>query len=135
MQPRHFTPEQVNRLIPRLEELLAELRDARRELIAQERQFGRVMGQKAEGNGFHIEQENQAASLKSETDDSISRFRGLVQAVSDLGAEVKDPETGLVDFLGLLEGREVYLCWRLGEPECAWWHDLDTGFGGRQPLP
>jgi hypothetical protein len=47
---------------------------------------------------------------------------------------VKDPATGLIDFRSLRGGREVYLCWRLGEGEIAWWHELDAGFQGRQPL-
>lgn len=51
-----------------------------------------------------------------------------------LGIELKDHHTGLVDFPALMEGREVYLCWRLGEPEVAHWHEIDAGFAGRQRL-
>ncbi len=52
----------------------------------------------------------------------------------ELGVELKDPAIGLIDFRSLREGRIIYLCWRLGEPTIAYWHDLDTGFAGRQPL-
>ena len=134
MPPRYFTVDEVNQLIPQLEALLPQLREARRQLIEQERALGRVVSERVETNGFHMDRETQAGQLKGVADDTMNDFRRLVQEVTDLGAEVKDPEQGLVDFRGLREGREVLLCWRLGEPECAWWHDLDTGFGGRQPL-
>ena len=47
---------------------------------------------------------------------------------------LRDLDRGLVDFPAILEGREVYLCWERGEDEIAWWHDLEAGYGGRQPL-
>ena len=51
-----------------------------------------------------------------------------------LGVQLKDIDQGLVDFPSRRDGRVVYLCWRLGEETIAWWHDVDTGFAGRQPL-
>jgi hypothetical protein len=47
---------------------------------------------------------------------------------------LKDLNIGLLDFLSLRGGREIYLCWRYGEAEICYWHDLDAGYGGRQPL-
>ena len=134
MQPRYFTVDEVNRLIPRLEELLPQLREAHGQMVRLERQLGQTVRQRTETNGYHLIQEQQAETLQDDADGLVSRFRQLVQDIADLGAEVKDPETGLVDFLSRGDGRDVYLCWKLGEPECAWWHDLETGFGGRQPL-
>lgn len=134
MQPRHFTVDEVNRLIPRLEELLPQLREALRQMVVLARQLGQTVRQKSDTNGFHITQENQARALQEQADDIVARFRQLAQDVAELGAEIKDPETGLVDFRSLRQGREIHLCWRLGEPECAWWHDLEAGFQGRQPI-
>ena len=51
-----------------------------------------------------------------------------------LKVELKDPFIGLIDFPCLMDGREVYLCWRLGEPELAHWHELDSGFAGRKRI-
>jgi hypothetical protein len=48
--------------------------------------------------------------------------------------EIKDPYTGLVDFPCRQDNREVYLCWKLGEDKLDWWHEIDAGFAGRQPL-
>jgi hypothetical protein len=62
------------------------------------------------------------------------RLRGYEQEVASLNVELKDYLTGLVDFPCWMDNREVYLCWRLGEPEVAHWHELDAGFAGRQKL-
>ena len=56
------------------------------------------------------------------------------QELKNLGIELKDYYTGLIDFPCWMDGREVYLCWRLGEPEVAYWHELEAGFAGRQKL-
>jgi hypothetical protein len=47
---------------------------------------------------------------------------------------VRDIDRGLIDFPAIRDGQEVYLCWELGEDRVAWWHELDAGYGGRQPL-
>jgi len=57
-----------------------------------------------------------------------------VQSVVSLGIEIKDLERGLCDFPHLREGRVVYLCWLNGEDQIEWWHDVEAGFAGRQPL-
>ena len=69
------------------------------------------------------------------------RFRALVETLTDdvhavegLGISIKDLDTGLCDFLGQREGRDVWICWRLGEKRITHWHELDAGFSGRQPL-
>jgi len=62
------------------------------------------------------------------------RLQNYIEELTRLGVELKDPFTGLVDFLAWMDGREVYLCWRLGEEDVAHWHDLEAGFAGRQKL-
>jgi len=61
-------------------------------------------------------------------------MNGLIEKVQGMGVELKDVEVGLIDFRSIREGREVYLCWQLGEEHVTHWHELDTGFAGRQPL-
>ena len=68
-------------------------------------------------------------------------FRGLIEAMrSDLelvgamGCQIKDLEIGLVDWFGRSGARDVFLCWRLGEPEVLYYHELDAGFSGRRPV-
>jgi hypothetical protein len=55
--------------------------------------------------------------------------------LEELGIVLKDRRLGLIDFPGEIDGRKVWLCWRLGEPAIQYWHDLDAGYAGRQPLP
>lgn len=54
--------------------------------------------------------------------------------IQSLGIVIRDVDRGLIDFPAVRDGREVYLCWQLDEGEIAFWHDIEAGFGGRQPL-
>jgi hypothetical protein len=62
------------------------------------------------------------------------QWMALHAELDQLGVELKDPRTGLIDFRALRGDEEVYLCWRHGEPAVDHWHPLHTGFGGRQPI-
>jgi hypothetical protein len=64
----------------------------------------------------------------------VRRVHGLLAEIGATGCQIKDLETGLIDFPTIWEGREVLLCWKMGETEVSFWHELDTGFAGRQPL-
>ena len=64
----------------------------------------------------------------------VAEIEANVEELRALGVEPKNGPEGLVDFPAMMEGRPVYLCWKLGEPEVLHWHDLDAGFRGRQPL-
>jgi len=64
----------------------------------------------------------------------LQTLQGLINELSDFGCELKEPDTGLIDFLSLRNGREIYLCWHLGEERINFWHHLNAGFAGRQPL-
>src|SRR5207249_9740256 len=65
----------------------------------------------------------------------VEELDGIVEEIEASGAHLKDVQLGLVDFPAELEGEIVYLCWQFGEPEVAFWHRIDDGFAGRQPLP
>jgi hypothetical protein len=71
---------------------------------------------------------------EAELERGQERMHELDRELRQLGIELKDYFTGLIDFRCLMDGREVYLCWRLGEPEVAHWHELQDGFAGRQRL-
>ena len=58
-----------------------------------------------------------------------------IEAIQELGVQVKDPDRGLVDFPAVREGQDVLLCWQLGEDEVGHWHGREEGFAGRKPLP
>ena len=129
--PRLFTRKEADALLPVLNEKLGqlgELRDAaapRREALAR-------LEAKAAGNGRdHAEEMGQ---LRRELQSLIARSEAILTEILGLGVEVKDLQLGLVDFPSEREGRVVYLCWRLGEDRVRFWHEVDAGFAGRQPL-
>ena len=78
--------------------------------------------------------QRRVAAYRRRPSEPVAReIEALLHEIGDLGVEVKDPDQGLVDFRARLRGREVYLCWRLGEPErIAFYHDLEAGFAGRR---
>jgi hypothetical protein len=64
----------------------------------------------------------------------LTRLNEFVLELTEVGAELKDPRTGLIDFMGRHDGHDVFLCWKLGEETIAYWHELAAGFAGRRPV-
>jgi hypothetical protein len=130
---RHFTPEEANAELEHVRPLVEQLVALRGEHAeALERQ--EVLEGKIRGNGGGIPPAELAAAT-AEVDGLARRLARLVDEIGTHGAEVKDLETGLIDFPALRHGETVLLCWQLGEDEIAWWHTVDDGFAGRRPLP
>jgi len=121
---RHFTLEEANALLPRLSELLAQLREAKDELTDEEAHEALSEAAPANGGGDHGKQVGVA----------FLEVRRMLETIEQSGIVLRDIDRGLVDFPALIDGREIYLCWELGEDEIAYWHDLDAGYGGREPL-
>lgn len=67
-------------------------------------------------------------------DSAAAGLRGVIEQVQELGCVIKDLDMGLVDFLTSFQGRDVYLCWKIGEPSIAYWHGTDEGFAGRKAI-
>ncbi len=74
------------------------------------------------------------AQKKAERERSETKMREAIDKIHETGCIVKDLDVGLVDFPSLLEGEEVYLCWKLGEERITYWHGIHEGFAGRKPL-
>ena len=77
---------------------------------------------------------DEQVALRDEVDEVAQRINGFISELSAVGCVFKGFEGGLVDFHSQLDGRNVFLCWKLGEPEVAHWHEVDAGFAGRKPL-
>ena len=71
---------------------------------------------------------------KTVHDEAAGRLVEIVNRIQETGVLVKDLDIGLVDFPSLLEGEEIYLCWKLGETRINFWHGIDEGYTGRKPL-
>jgi hypothetical protein len=87
-------------------------------------------------NGGRIDPERMG-EVRDAADTVAAELAALVEEIHRLGVQVKDLDQGLVDFPAVHpeSGDTVLLCWRLGEPEVAWWHGPEDGFAGRKPLP
>jgi hypothetical protein len=131
MAPRQFTLEEAESLLPRLTELILELRVRKAEYDRFMRQV-EELGQKMRGNGHFVDAELKKAQAGLEQ--AAEGVNSLAEEVQEMGCELKGIEEGLIDFRAEMHGREVYLCWKFGEERIDWWHELDTGFVGRQPL-
>jgi hypothetical protein len=121
---RHFTRQEANALLPQLTSLLTQLREAKDELTDTEAH--EVLSEAAPTNGGGDEGRQVGVAFLE--------VRRLLETVEGAGLVLRDIDRGLVDFPALIDGREVYLCWELGEDEVGFWHDLEGGYGGREPL-
>lgn len=128
---RLFTVTEANALIPRLEAIFEELRQLRSELRPAQAELA-ALEQKKRSNG--ADHSAEVRRLRERLDTGVNRLNNLLQEIASLGGEVKDVELGLVDFPHERDGRVVYLCWKVGEDRIRYWHELASGFAGRQPL-
>ena len=125
MRARYYTAEEANALLPTLRPIVAGMLHARQRIVEAQPDLWPVL-EKAVGNGGS----QKAASVLAD----FERIQKAVKTIEGYGLQLKDLNTGLIDFLSQRDGREVWLCWRFDEPSVAHWHDLDAGFAGRQPL-
>ena len=135
MSKRYFTVEETNTFVPELEQtfqrivqLHSQVRDAWTRLDA--------IGCAPESDNFDIDEDTPPEAL-----DDLATLRTLFDAlhtdidrVHATGCTIKRLDIGLVDWYAERDGRDVYLCWKLGEKKIAYWHEIDAGFAGRRPI-
>ncbi len=125
MAARYFTQQEANDLLPELRPLVGDLLERRAKVARLGRQIDdRLSDLRNDFAG------PEATMLAQE----FAVIEALVQQIQSFGCVVKSLEAGLVDFLAEVDGRDVYLCWRYGEPRVAYYHELHTGFQGRRRL-
>jgi hypothetical protein len=122
---RYFTLEQANATLKVVRPLVEQILAIRQVILDRQPEVWPTL-EKAAGNGG-----GRAASLLAV---EFDRLDTLVRQIQAMGVELKDVNLGLLDFPSLRDGRLVYLCWKYGEDEIRFWHEIDAGFGGRQPL-
>lgn len=128
---RYFTREEAEALLPQISVVLRNIQKERTAMREQEEVLG-TLEARARGNGHHLHE--QIATAQVELARYIQALRALAIELEAFGCELKDPDTGLIDFLSLRQGKPVYLCWLLGEERINYWHEIQAGFAGRQPL-
>ena len=128
----HFTIAQANAALAEVRPLAEQLVHHREALRTARAQRGELVLRVA-GNGSGVDPQ-ELADLDEQIAAELAGVARCVNAIHSLGALVKDPDTGLVDFPARIEGEEAFLCWQLGEDEISYWHGLEEGFAGRKPL-
>jgi hypothetical protein len=128
--PRTFTVEEARALLPEVREIAESMQQHKREFERQ-RSLLKKAGTHSAGNGHGSPD---ALSAQSAAERQVQEIQDRIEQLARMGVEVKGIDEGLVDFPSMRDDRIVYLCWRVGEPDILYWHELDTGFRGRQPL-
>ncbi|HEY1686669.1 MAG TPA: DUF2203 domain-containing protein [Tepidisphaeraceae bacterium] len=119
---KHFTVVEANRTLPLVRRIVGD--------IVQTHSLVTRLHHELETTIPPMAQEDVQNKLEAEVD----RLHEYVTELAAVGCDLKDYQTGLVDFLGQHKGRDVCLCWKLGEEKVEYWHEMQTGFAGRQPV-
>jgi hypothetical protein len=131
---RYFTVRTVEALIPRLESLMGRIMDAHGRTTRLRGSLERAQREMVLAGGALLRPEWWRIRRVG-IEKANRELRAALEELLATGGVPKDLELGLVDFLGLVHGREVNLCWRYGEKRVRFWHGLDEGFGGRKAIP
>lgn len=128
--PEQFTVEQANRTLPLVRRIVEDI-------VAQ---YGRWQDRVRELEILNVGRSEanpvpRAEQLEREIQSLASEIDGYERELTALGIHLSDHAEGLVDFPALVDGREAFLCWRVGEPAVQYWHDREAGYAGRRPLP
>jgi hypothetical protein len=121
---RYFTLTEAEALIPAMERLMGEVRELKSRIEAKTNAWRAAPSRN----------DADRAVAQGQVDFLISQINARLDEVVLLGCQPKDVDMGLVDFPARVDGREVNLCWRLGETRIEYWHGLEEGFSGRKPL-
>ena len=146
---RYYDIDAANAAIPEVERILLALRDQRAELVRLRDLF--VVSEAAPDESAPVADgprpddatrtEGPGGTATADTRTLRLRMQGLIDQMQagvgqlvERDVTLREIETGLIDFPALANGRQVWLCWRLGEGPIEWWHELSDGFGGRRQL-
>jgi hypothetical protein len=129
---KYFTAAEANAALPLVRAIVRDITELAHDLRERQERFERLAPRKGGSVSEAYQEEQHVAKAEIERDQE--RLLGYTQELKELGVELKDYFTGLVDFPCRMDNREVFLCWRLGEAEVAYWHELEAGFAGRQRL-
>jgi hypothetical protein len=119
---RRFTLAEANSTLPLVKRIVADIVKCHAKAAGLRQRFASQ------------DQKNAQQQPTNELDRCVEQLQEFLGELSAVGAELKDFESGLIDFVGRHDGRDVYLCWKLGEESITHWHELDAGVAGRKPV-
>lgn len=131
MPRRLFSRDEAEAMLPQVAPLLWQIQRLKQEHDEAQQQLA-ALEAKGRGNGHGLDADVSHTRLAIQK--AAAQINGLIERVRGMDIEVKDLDLGLIDFPSQIDGRVVYLCWKLGEEHISWWHELDTGYASRQPL-
>ena len=123
--PQFFSLSEANEVLKVIRPLMDEVQTIRQKILANQPEAWPAI-EKSAGNGG-----NKALSALVQ---EFERLDALIHQILEKGVQIKDINLGLLDFSALRNGREVYLCWKFGEEQIAFWHEVEAGYAGRQPI-
>ncbi len=123
--PRYFTLQEANQTLNIIRPLMDQVQQIRRKILENQPEAWPAI-EKSVGNGGNRALSNMVQDFE--------KFDTLIHRILKTGALIKDINLGLLDFPALKDGREVYLCWQYGKGDIAFWHEVEAGFAGRQPI-
>ena len=118
---RRFTLAQANSALPLVKRIVGDIVKTHGLILRLQAEMDRAAGK-------------EQAAAQSRLDESVGRLEDYVEELTEIGCELKDYQVGLIDFVGRHETRDVYLCWKLGEEKIDFWHEINAGYAGRQPV-
>jgi hypothetical protein len=125
MEERIFTLAEAQALLPTLRTLLSDVGEA----WSHVRELNPEVQKARDASAF-----DGFSKVGVEYVEAVSHLIFLIHQIKDMGVVLKDADQGLCDFPYMRQGRVVYLCWKLGEESIGFWHDIESGFAGREPL-
>jgi len=130
MARHYFTPDEANRTLPLVRRIVQDIVDEYEHWKDGLARFEAAVAGQHPGEA----ESSEAFALQRRVDEIAQRINGYIAELEQIGCVLKGFDDGLVDFRGQLDGRDVWFCWKLGEPEVSHWHEIDEGFRGRRPI-
>lgn len=132
--PKLFTLAQANGTLPLVRAIVADIVALARDVKDRQERLRELRSRRSSTRKSNDAYAEEVHQMEEELEADVDRLRNFIEELQAIGVELKDPLMGLVDFRSMLDGREVYLCWRHGEGDVEYWHELDAGFSGRHSL-
>lgn len=134
-EKKFFNVEEANQRLPLVRAIVQDIVTLFHDVHERRDRLAKIRHHQQDGDdGESDPYSEETEQFENELRADIERLESFVEELIQLGVELKDYTSGLIDFPTVIDGREAYLCWKLGEDEVAHWHDLDAGFSGRQSL-
>ena len=128
-----FSLDEAQSLLPVLESLLKRAIEGKRIAEENEAKLHELRQRIFLSGGMHVNVTS-ATRQRAEIDKFVQQAKDAVAEIDAIGVQVKDLDTGLLDFPHMIDGEIVLLCWKMGESRIDYWHTVDAGFRGRQPI-